>query len=114
MLQEENSPYQTIEIEDIAKWAAIQWENSDISLSKLSDWTGSVDVFERPNVHLDSPVPERHLVAKPTLDKTSWDGPNDPANPMNWSNWRKAGIISTIALLTLITSVFQENIQIYS
>jgi hypothetical protein len=111
MLQEENSPYQATEIEDIANWAAIQWENSDISLSRLSDWTGSVDVLERPNADLGSPVPERHLVAKPTLDMTSWDGPNDPANPMNWSNWRKAGIISTIALLTLITSVFHENVS---
>jgi hypothetical protein len=109
MRQENNSPYQTTEIEDIAKWAAIQWENSDISLSRLSDWTGSVDVLERSNVHLGSPVPDRHPVAKPTLDMMGWDGPNDPANPMNWSNWKKAGIISTIAFLTLITSVFQEN-----
>jgi hypothetical protein len=111
MLQEGNSPYQTTEIEDIAKWAAIQWENSDISLSRLSNWTGSVDILERPDVHLDSPVPKRQLVAKPPLDKISWDGLNDPANPMNWSNWKKAGIICTIALLTLITSVFQENVS---
>lgn len=33
----------------------------------------------------------------------SWDGPNDPANLLNFSGGKKAGIIGTVGITTLIT-----------
>jgi hypothetical protein len=37
------------------------------------------------------------------LELINWDGPDDPANPMNWPVRKRAGMISVLAVLTLLS-----------
>jgi hypothetical protein len=122
-------PMEGNEHQDIQQWAAAQWEESDISswaLGKLIErptstrfsgvWSLNPNV---PNISGDQSTPRdlsspshpgtpnkrnsdyyKQLVK---VEFVSWEGPADPANPMNWSARKKAGLLSVLGVLTLLT-----------
>jgi hypothetical protein len=44
-------------------------------------------------------------------DVVDWEGPDDPANPKNWSSTRKVLATMTIALISILTYVFEISVR---
>jgi hypothetical protein len=111
-------PTEESEYQNIRQWCAAQWRESSATLRTLRQPIDAVDLErcsadnERPTLSQVSGIwnagasgrdPTNYHKTLAKLELINWDGPDDPANPMNWPVRKRAGIVSVLAVLTLLT-----------
>jgi hypothetical protein len=113
--EREAVPVEKEQDESVQQWAEAQWEDVDMIIGRVRESILYFDLerysadFEATSSYstaysnLNSISPETDRLNHNELEEISWDGPDDQANPMNWPIKKKAGVITIMAMMTLLT-----------
>lgn len=102
--------------EDIQQWAEAQWVEADIIIRRVRESIQAIDLEKysadtgtstssqaTEDSNTNSISPETVRSVHKGLGVITWDGTDDLANPMNWPVKKKAGVITIMAIVTLLT-----------